>query len=115
MRFLLFGCGDSRSRFVPCQAIVPIGRGCASLPGVGGGRACPRLSVRTEPTRGDRMSPMPATAVPAIAPVRINRPAPWSFALVGALAVAVVAGGSVAVTQAVLGHQLDTISNQVDE
>jgi hypothetical protein len=56
-----------------------------------------------------------AVPVPAVPSVRISRPAPWSFALVGAFAVAVVAGGSVAATQAVLGDRLDTISSQVDE
>jgi hypothetical protein len=56
-----------------------------------------------------------AVAVPAAPSVHIARPAPWSFALVGALAVAVVAGGSVAVTQAVLGDRLDSISSQVDD
>jgi len=61
------------------------------------------------------MTAMAVNAVPALQPVRLGRPAPWSFALVGALAVAVVAGGSVAVTQAVLGNQLDDISTQVSQ
>jgi hypothetical protein len=56
-----------------------------------------------------------AVAIPAAPSVHIARPAPWSFALVGALTVAVVAGGSVAVTQAVLGDRLDSISTQVDD
>jgi parvulin-like peptidyl-prolyl isomerase len=56
-----------------------------------------------------------AVPVPAVASVRIAKPAPWTFALVGAFAVAVVAGGSVAATQAVLGDRLDSISSQVDE
>jgi len=60
------------------------------------------------------MSAMAVTA-PAVPQVRIGRPAPWSFALVGALAVAVVAGGSVAATQAVLGDRLDDISVQVSD
>ena len=61
---------------------------------------------------------MTTMAVPAVSsahPIRIAKPAPWSFALVGALAVAVVVGGSVAATQAVLGDRLDTISSQVDD
>ena len=61
------------------------------------------------------MTAMAVNAVPALQPVRLARPAPWSFALVGAFAVAVVAGGSVAATQAVLGHRLDDISAQVTE
>jgi len=61
------------------------------------------------------MTAMAVNAVPALQPVRFARPAPWSFALVGAFAVAVVAGGSVAATQAVLGHRLDDISAQVTE
>lgn len=60
---------------------------------------------------------MSTMAVPSSArvarPVRFGRPAPWSFALVGAFAVAVVAGGSVALTQAVLTDRLDQVSSQV--
>lgn len=61
------------------------------------------------------MTAMAVSAVPSVHPVRVAKPAPWSFALVGALAVAVVVGGSVAATQAVLGDRLDTISSQVDD
>jgi hypothetical protein len=61
------------------------------------------------------MTAMAVNAVPALQPVRLGRPAPWSFALVGALAVAVVAGGSVAVTQTVLGNRLDEIGAQVTQ
>jgi hypothetical protein len=45
--------------------------------------------------------------------VRFSRPAPWAYALVGAFAVAVVVGGSVAATQAVLGDRLDAVSTQM--
>jgi hypothetical protein len=61
------------------------------------------------------MTAMAVPALPAAHQVRIARPAPWSFALVGALAVAVVVGGSVAATQAVLGDRLDSISVQLDD
>ena len=61
------------------------------------------------------MSSMAVSSVPMGRPARVTKTAPWSFALVGALAVAVVAGGSVAVTQAVIGDRLDTIASQVDD
>ena len=61
------------------------------------------------------MTTMAVSTLPMSRAASVRKPAPWSFALVGALAVAVVAGGSVAVTQAVLGDRLDSIASQLDQ
>lgn len=61
------------------------------------------------------MTTMAVPSLPMPRAAGVRKPAPWSFALVGALAVAVVVGGSVAVTQAAIGDRLDTLSSQVDE